>query len=223
MTMEALRTWITTPWREWRKFCRALELTTRATCDAEAFLAIMDRDWNGDGAGHLEELDVSVTAMTAPQETNETSLMAIVAPDGELGELPPDMPSGPLQVGDGPAGRRAAAFRRYWVARVHGEYPRVVGNWDEAALGCTRLFLCKAMREPRRYYVAQQQADGSRKLVVKYKQGMTVAQVAHCVDWIVTAAHTGNPAQATQRAVQAAMKPNWLMRLCGLRAVGYPR
>lgn len=224
MSLEAFRRWIGTPYREWRRFCRALDVTTRATCNADAFLALMDRDWNGEGAGQLEEEQAGMGELVnGPVETNTWTEIAIVAPDGELGELAPDMPTGPLMVGEGLIGRRAAAFRRYWVARVHCEYPRVVGNWDEAALGCTKLYLCKAMREPRRYYVMERQRDGSERLAVRYKQGMTVAQVAHCVDWVVTAAHTGTPAQATQRAVQMAMKPNWLMRLCGLRAVGYPQ
>lgn len=216
-------TWLRTPAREWRRFKRALDFTTRATCDAEAFLCLMDRDWGGERTtGHLAEETVDPEELVrGVAVTNDETPLVIIDSTGEIGELPPDMPQNPLQIGDGYVGRRAAAFRRYWVARAQNEYPRVVGCWDEGALACTRLFLCKAMRAARKYYVEDVNEQGRVVLRAQYKQGMTESQIAHCVDWLVTAVHTGTPRQAIQRAVHAQMKPNWLMRMCGLTGVSY--
>lgn len=216
--MEALKLWLSKPVRGWRKFVRALEVTTRATCEADVFMAAWEDDWaRGTGHGHMESPDQGGDSLVdEPELQPDGAYMAVVAPDGEIGELPPDMPEGPLVVGAEARGRRAAAFRRYWVNRVLEQYPRVVGNWDDAALACTRVFLCKAMRAPRKYYVEEAVAGKGVKLRVKYKRGMTTSQIGYSVDWLVTAAHAGTPGMTTQRAVQANLRPNWLMQRFGL-------
>lgn len=238
--MEAFKLWLSKPIRGWRKFVRALELTTQATCSAEAMIAMLDNDWRCSrttvrtGGGYVDG--------SQPSPPMEVGDVAIIGSDGEVGELPPDCPEEPMTYGDDGLGSRAALFRRYWVARVHAEYPRVVGNWDEAALAATRLFLCKAMREPREYYVRMRKeevigGDGKPHVIdvvhpeqcpdtfsclqnvsyrKKFKRGMTTMQIERCVDWLVTAAHMGTPAMAAQEALRESMRPNWLMRMCGL-------
>lgn len=219
---------------------RALELTTQATCSAEAMIAMLDNDWRCSRS--IIPTGGRFVDAAEPSPQVDVGAVAIVGPDGEVGELPPDCPPEPMTYGDDGLGSRAALFRRYWVARVHAEYPRVVGNWDEAALAATRLYLCKVMKEPREYYVRVRKeevigADGKPRLVEvvhpeqepdscqdflhvgyrkKFKRGMTTMQIESCVDWLVTAAHMGTPAMAAQEALRESMRPNWLMRMCGL-------
>lgn len=222
--MQAFRTWCFGPIRGLKRFFRELDLTTRATCDAEAFIGLMEVDWSGSESIGAADGTRAHTVQDADPLRHDLeflpggSIMALVSSDGEPGELPPDMPDGPLVVGEGPIGRRAAAFRRYWVARVYERYPRVVGDWSEASLACTRLYLCSIMKEARKYYVEDKQTDGSVKLRAVFRRGMTTMQIMACVDWIVTSAHYGTPAQAAQRAVAESMRPNWLMRMFGLHA-----
>lgn len=217
--MNAFKLWITAPVRGWRKFLRALEVTTRASCDAEMFVSMMEHDWTHGGSRLVGydpgSQDASVLSQ-GPAELADGSFLVLVGKNGEPGQLPPDVPLDPMAGGTGREGRRAAAFRRYWVARVHEVYPRVVGSWEESSLACTRVFLCKAMREARQYYVEEAEADGSTKMKLKFKRGMCGYQIEACVDWLVTAAHLGTPNQAAQAAVRASLKPNWLMRMCGL-------
>lgn len=118
--------------------------------------------------------------------------------------------------------RRARLFASYWVNRVHEEYPRVVGDWDEASLACTRRYLTKIMKEPRLYYVRKRER-GQWVYEKKYKRGMTTSQVASCVDWIVTLSHRGTDEQLAQLAARQAEQPNWLMRLLGVRVPGFQR
>lgn len=224
--MDVLKHTLRKPTIGWQKFVRALELTTHASVEAEAFLNLMECDWRRvHGVGMLQHATQDAEdLMDEPLEQADGSYAVIVSKEGDPGEIAPDMPEGPLSCGEGHLGRRAVLFRRYWVARVHEQYPRVVGDWSEPSLACTRLFLCKAMKEPRVYYVEQTETrwvDDKEvevtKLVRKCKRGMSTSQIAHCVDWIVSAAHLGTPAQAAQRRLVQEMKPNWLMRMFGLR------
>lgn len=145
--------WLKTPYREWCRFVKALELTTQASCSADALLATIEQDWSGIRADYEPWSHEGAPLEVAPEVTPDGSFAAIVGKDGETGELPPNAPACPLEGGTGATGRRAAMFRRYWVGRVHAIYPRVVGCWDESSLACTRMFLCKAMKEPRKYYI----------------------------------------------------------------------
>lgn len=216
--MEAIRTWFCTPVRELRRFFRALDLTSRATCDADAFLMMMESDWVGTGERQADAAyDASRQQMRErPVELPSTSFAVLVSGEEEPGEIAPDFPEQPLSIGTSPASRRGAAFRRYWVARLHEAYPRVVGSWDESSLACSRMYLCKAMREPRKYFV-EDKIGQNVTLRARFKRGMTTQQIASCVDWIVTAGHLGTPEQAAQRAIRESLKPNWLMRMFGVR------
>lgn len=233
--MDAFKHWLASPYRGWKKFVRALELTTQASVSAQAMIAMLDNDWRCGRSVEPTQDDCLDARWPYPDVPPGT--MAIVGSEGEVGELAPDCPDEPLSYGDTGEGRRAALFRRYWVARVHAEYPRVVGNWDPAALAATRLYLCKAMKEPREYYVrVTTKEEEGRKVTYphpewrpdvcgefgttyrkKYKRGMTTMQIEHCVDWLVTAAHMGTPAMAAQEALRDSMRPNWLMRMFGLQ------
>jgi hypothetical protein len=72
------------------------------------------------------------------------------------------------------------------------------------------------MREPRDYYVTDTVNGKSQRRKI-HRLGMTTTQIADCVDWIVTAAHIGTPAQAMQREIRRGLKPNLLMRLFGVQ------
>lgn len=134
--------------------------------------------------------------------------------DGTPISLPPNAPA-MSELSHAQQSRRARNFMQYWCARVHERFS-VVGNWDKAALACTRIWLCKAMKEPREYYVSEAKADGAIVRVRKCKKGMHTSQIAACVDWIVTAAHKGTIAQAAQERVRKAARPNFLMRIFGI-------
>lgn len=134
--------------------------------------------------------------------------------DGVPISLPPDAPA-MSELTHEQVSRRARNFMQYWCARVHEKFS-VVGNWDRAALACTRIWLCKAMKEPRTYYVSVAQADGRVVREPRHRKGMHTSQIAACVDWIVTAAHRGTIAQAAQVKVRNESRSNWIMRLFGV-------
>lgn len=205
------------PIRAYARFWRALELTTQVAREAAQVIRVMGSDWKvgPPDYGYPPAPGLEILLEDAALLPSG-SFAAIISKDGEIGELPPDVPENLMATSTGEIGRRAAAFRRYWVARVHQQYPRVVGCWDEASLACTRLFLCKIMAEGRKYYV-EDRRDGKTVLVPKFKQPMYLYQIEACVDWLVTAAHMGTPKHAVQQAVRADLKPNWLMRMLGLK------
>lgn len=191
-----------------------MQATAETQHAVAAFGLLYAAEWSGmclaEGSG-LTGLD---NPELGPVRVEDETVLAVVGPDGEPGELAPDFPLEPLACSDSPGGRRARAFRRYWVSRVHEQFPLVVGSWEDASLACTRRWLCQEMRSPRRYYVR----DANGSLTLKHKRGMHTTQIAACVDWLVTAAHVGTPAQAHQRAIRDQLRPNFLMRWLGLRS-----
>jgi len=211
--MDAVKRYFLAPVRAVSRFCRAVAATTAASDDADAFHALWAVAWEGGDV--VSPAPMSVNPAVGIVQFVDTTEVAVVSEDGALAEMAPSYPENFKACDRGPLGRRASAFKRYWVARVHEQYPRVVGNWDDAALACTRIFLCKAMREPRDYYVTDVVNGRPTKRKV-HRLGMTTTQIAECVDWIVTAAHIGTPAQAMQREIRRGLKPNWLMRVFGV-------
>lgn len=192
-----------------RRAYRAHRLTSEVGREAEAMegrLAECRLNW-----GWAE--DYVPYEVTDEEQTASASIIALDEDDNPI-ELHPDPPRAD-ELSLAIPSRRARLFAQYWVGRVHERYPRVIGDWKEASLACTRIFLCKAMRENREYYVWRT-VDGERQLVRKMRRGYHTHQIAACVDWIVTLAHRGSPSQQAQIKLREQVRPNWIMRLLGL-------
>lgn len=195
------------------KVWRAARVTARLRGEAERRYLSMSGDNLFQSDNEIpEEVDLEgITEMEGGRR------FAAVNNEGKPGELPPVCPSMQELTARAPVGltRRMRRFMKYWVDRVHEEFPRVVGDWSEPSMACTRKYLARIMREPREYYVRARVGD-KHQMVKMYKNGMHGHQIAACVDHIVTLAHAGTTAQHVEKEVRRELKPNWLMRVLGL-------
>lgn len=196
--------------RTWRAFCITSKMRALANRRIES---IQPDELFLDSDEETEDVDLQgVTELEGGRR------FAAVNSEGMPGELAPECPPMKELLGFRTVGvtRRMRRFMKYWVDRVHEDYPRVVGDWSKPSLACTRRHLVKIMREPRIYYIQARVPGGDMKMVKMFKAGMHTHQISSCVDWIVSLAHAGTAAQHVQEAVICQLKPNWFMRLFGL-------
>lgn len=190
-------------------YLRARALTKLVECEAETGVARLGH-YRARG-GWMDDDD----DLEAPEyKVLRSGEIAAQDRDGTPITLAPDAPS-MSELSHAVLTRRARLFMQYWCARVHEKY-NVVGNWDKSALACTKIWLCKVMKEPREYYVSVAQENGGVVRERRCKKGMHTSQISACVDWIVTAAHKGTVAQAAQNRIRHDSRPNLLMRIFGI-------